>query len=484
MLKLRFLCVLLWPLYALSSQTTHTVDLSAAIEDWNLVDLNGDDKKDVVAIVFTDDGRREFRIALQEKPNDFRKLPAVLCPADVITYAFGNFLRPKSTDVLLIASDHAAFLRVTDGTARIDPCDAKFEHVFRVPSGSCPSLWHWPIDIDADGHDDFYLPTDDGIQILWGNGDGTFAPQRTDGPIRSSCTVDRISEGAFDLARSFPRPVFADVTGDSLREIAWFDETGLQYLPQTSARKFADQPTTFGLSWLAGAAATGIVEQTDVDLVDLDGNGKADLLLTRMQSKEGSIVDMQSTLVALLNNDTPTAFGREPAFALKLKGVVGFGPKIVDIDADGRSDLVYGTYAGGITDALARVFSMVPVTLYAHRGTSGKSPFATVAEHSIKISLSNADFERWGARTSIALHVDFDGDGSVDYLSMAEDDGKRSVLIRAGEKSDGKFKIGDRTIMKFRADGMTDASFRTLDAGKKTTVILERPKSLEFITAP
>lgn len=470
---------------SLSAQQKTPVTFAAPILDWNVIDLTGDGRADFFAITCADGMPREFVIAVQGTDGTFKTAPAIGCPADVVSFAIGTFLDDKKKVIALLSPDSVRLLAASgDGRMTIAPPCASIPHLFRSPSGGPPGIWHWNTDIDGDGHDDLFVPTDDGLLLLFGDGKGGFAETRTTIPIDSVREIDDSSAGAFDVIRSAPRPVFEDIAGDAALDVAWFDEKGLSFIEQVSPRVFAKAPRRFALPWLSGRSADGLVEQTDVSLADIDGDKKADLLLSKMQAKDGNITDMQTTLVCLMNDGSETAFPREPQLALRLKGIVGLGPRIRDLDGDGTPDLIYGTYAGGLTDAIARIFSRVPVTVFVHSGTGKKkTPFAASPDFTTKFTIDTKDFERFGARASLALGEDFDGDGIGDLYTMKADDEGPVLRVQRGSVSARKYGVAEKPLFTAKIGDFTGISFRRIHDDKKTAILVVHERTIDIIEA-
>jgi hypothetical protein len=464
-------------------QTSTVVDFGAPLADWQLVDLSGDGRSDVLAFFDGGGGPRSVVVALQQPDGSFAKSAPVALPADVVSLVFGSFARAAGYDVALISTAGVALLTIdAAGAPSIGPVILKVQNLFRAPTAQAPAVWHWPMDIDKDGRHDVFIPGDEGVVVAFGDGKGGFNGKTVLLPIAGQRYVEEASDGAFDFVRSYPRPVFDDVAGDGGLDLVWFDEAGLFFVTQTAPRIFADVPRQFALSWVSGGDAVGLVEQTDVQLADVDRNGKADLVLAKMQARDGQIGDMQTTLVVLVNDGTEAAFKRQPQTALKLKGIVGVGPKVVDVNKDGRVDLVLGTYAGGLSDAVSRVFSRVPVTLYAHYGTGNpKAPFSNAPDFSVKESLSSDDFEAWGARASLGLWSDFDGDDVVDLFTMVRSGQERTAAVRLGTVEGARLVVRGKPAWTKRADDIEGASIRVIRGDDRAALVLERKQSLEFV---
>ncbi|MCB9833125.1 MAG: VCBS repeat-containing protein [Planctomycetes bacterium] len=459
------------------------LDFGRPIDDWFIFDLDGDSWREVLVFHDPDPDGRPFSLA--HRAGDAWTIERGSIPRSVVSLALGRFGLGDGYQLALIHPDHVDFLARDGGGAlavvgpRLD-----FTNLIRSPLAGVPGFWHWPTDIDGDGHDDLFLPGDDGLVLHFGDGAGGFSPPLLLG-MAGSRRVTRDSAGHLDFLRSYPRPVFSDLDADGRRDLAWFDSEGLTAWMQRKARVFdAEKPLTFKLPWLASLDSDGILEQTEVDLRDVDGDGRPDLFLSRMSTPATGLGDLRTTLVVLLNRPEEF-FARRPDFALKVQGVIGNGPDFRDVDGDGALDLVYGSYGAGISDALQRMMGTVKVAFRIHRGTpKAASPFELQPSRLLDLDLSKDDFGRWGARRNFAVGTDLDGDGIGDLFRMADAGGGRHRLLvfKGGRKKDGELVFADEASASLDAGTFETLSLRSMRPGASTDLVLIRERSLGLVT--
>ena len=468
-----------------AAQSGGPLAFDADIADWQLADFDGDRDNDFV--VFTGYGAtRSAVFVFQGDDGVFSERVAIKLPSDAIAFCLGAFTKTRGSDLALLSPTGVRILAISaERKVALAPEPHAVETLFRGSGFGAPALLHWPTDVDGDGFDDVHVPTDHGLTVLFGAGNGAFAATGASLPLGGERYAQTSAEGGVELVRSYPRAVFSNVAGSPLADVAWFDERGFSAFVQESPRRFAPAPIVFPLAWLSSGEASGVVEQTDVQLADVDADGAGDLILARMQTRDGQILDMTTTLVVLVNTRADPIFPRAPSTALKLKGVVGLGPTLVDVDADGKLDLVYGTYAQGLGDAVSRLFSRVPVSVHIHRGTgAARTPFPTAPDLSVKSAVDADDFERFGARTTLSAVNDFDGDGLVDFVEISRRKDGRTAAVRPGGMRGKKFDFAAEPRKSVELGDFDDLSCRTLRSGGPCAFIVRKKNVLIVVRVP
>ncbi|MEE9392720.1 MAG: VCBS repeat-containing protein [Planctomycetota bacterium] len=486
--------LLAWILAALPTihaQSQKTTPLTFAFEVWHLIDLNDDGLVDALLVGENHPGGRPLAVAWGQTDGSFLQSPTTNISAATSAMAFGQFggggmgvaaISPSSVQIWRAGSKAGKPLSLTlNGQVEI-----KHASLFRAPLRKVPHLWHWPLDIDGDQQDDLFLPVATGVAWFKGQKKG-LSPQSKLLPLPGRRSVARDGRGAFMYQRDLPSPTMADIDGDGRSDLAWFDADGLHYYLQPKPGQFdLANPGLFALPWLASGTADGVIEQTDIGLEDLDGDGRADLVLSRMRSKAGEVSDMETTIVILLNRGGKDPFPRQPDTVIRTKGVVGIGPHARDIDGDGMTDLVIGTYGARLADAVSRFFGVVPVVLRLYRGRRGDSgPFdsAPSLEHKLKVAV--ADFDRWSGRNAAHFQHDFDGDKIVDLVVMRRQGKKHVFELFPGRGKGGGYKLASKatrsiSLLQFEGFGARrfgqDGVARLITVGKRSLTTIDFSK--------
>ena len=265
-----------------ASQTVTRVDHDERIEDWYIFDLDGDGNRDLLTLFERKNAGQRFSYARQISDRNFAPGQAGVMPK-AVAFALGSFRRQPSSEIAVIAPQDVVLWGLNDKNrlAALAPVSST-PSLARTPLDDTPPFFHWATDVDGDGRDDLFLPGDEGVAIHFGAGQGRFTAPLVI-PLDGERVVDARTSGFLDFVRSYPRPVFADLDGDARLELCWFDEQGFAFLAQTEPRVFDPKPRRLALDWLSSQAASGLVEQTDVALEDLDGDGRVVSNITCLQ---------------------------------------------------------------------------------------------------------------------------------------------------------------------------------------------------------
>ena len=477
---MRTLLLTLLPLAGLKAQT---IEFDGRIDDWYMIDCNGDEWRDLLVLlepVATSKGK-PARLFLGG-PKGFEETQKLTLPEETIVFSLGDFDGRQGEELALIAPDALTMLSVdADGKAQLRAVDAAIETVFRAGTPGAPRIWHRARDIDGDGRDDLFLPSEEGVRVHFGSEQGKLSPAH---PLllRGRREARRAPDALFAFERSYPSPVFAHVAAAERKDLAWFDEQGLAWRAQGKDRTFgAGSPQRLELPWLSARSSTGLLEQTDVELEDIDGDGLDELVLAKMTAAENSVTQMTTNLAILKNRGGKEPFARKPGFALRLDGVVGIGPSFEDVNGDGRTDLILGTYGTSIGAAISRfIVNSVPVRLYVHLGREGETLFDRKPDLNLKIKLDRDDFEEWKMRGTVSLGDDFDGDGVMDLFRFSGKGKRRRAVVQRGLADDGGFSLEDEERLLAPAAEIDGSSRSRLRKEGPALLVLERERSLEF----
>lgn len=445
----------------------------------HLFDFDGDGDLDVVAVVRGDDDQLMAEAWLQQD-GAFRKDDAFAWPRGTTAVALGRFGDDDSVDLVAVTAEGARLASWNaEGATAFGEIVVKVPGLVRIPRENEPSFWEWPTDVDGDGHDDLIIPAHEGISVHWGRGDFTFEDPVVV-TVDAETVVRGVSTGFLEFERSYPRSAFIDVNGDGLRDACQFDADGLTWRIQDDRRSFG-KPSMFALPWLASRDKTNVLEETRVNLTDLDEDTRADLVLTRMRL-DG--LKMQTTMLVLMNRGGDTPFLRKPDTAIVVDGNISLGPVFRDGDGDGDKDLVYGSFGAKMSDQISRFMGKVPVELHVHEGTGKtEAPFSTRPVHSLKSTVSTNDFGRWGMRNTLSLAEDFDGDGTLDLFRLERKKGRRVAGVRRGSWGEGGLTFGKDTLLehKLGGDDVAGITYRKLADNGPLALVVARRSGVDFV---
>jgi Big-like domain-containing protein/VCBS repeat protein len=276
--------------------------------------------------------------------------------------------------------------------------DGTFTILTEFASG-LPSQTAVAADVDGDAKTDLVLGGIGTVSVLLGTGTGTFgAAQRlAASAFAGLALVDMNRDGTRDLVTTgaglgivtglaggrflaapitprptgFLLPTSADLDGDGSSDgVRWDSDKGLSAVLSNPDGTFHDGP----------ALAHG--QPSDGVLGDVDGDGRADLVLTTATGGAAEVA---------FGNGTG-GFGAAAAIA---QTTSADAPLLVDVDGDGRLDLVLSSTSPASTSLL----------LGHGLGTGAFAPITLVAT---------------GSRPGRTVAADVDGDGAVDLVSPTD----------------------------------------------------------------
>ena len=259
------------------------------------------------------------------------------------------------------------------------------------------------------------------VQVLLGNGDGTFA---------SSGETADLGDGYF------PSVAIGDLDedGDADAVLSNWQSSELTVLP-------GDGDGTFGAPQRVAVGPT----PQDVSIADVDGDTELDLVTT----------SLYADVKVVLGNGDGTF---QPAQSVDPGGTYAQGHVVGDVNGDGKLDLVVTTQI------------ITPGTGYGYYYYPGTS------EGRVNVLLGNGDgtfgaassyWADWSGLEPVAL-ADFDGDGEIDIAAASYNSGNVNILHGNGDGTFGApeaMSIGaggggpaDIVVGDFDGDGKPDVA--------------------------
>ena len=426
--------------------TTLQVGKDEVVLALSTVDVDGDGRADI-AVVVRDEASTRRRLLLFVQRSvlgapAFEAAPTqtrVLEP-DVVAFAFADSDGARGAELILCTPRVIAMAAWPSG----EPRALGTARVLWQPghAGSVVSLQGFVRDLDGDGLADLVVPEPDGYRVALQrrDADGTRllmqplnVPPSTQLPAFLRGRVDsndrslRISLGdderepLLDVSEEVAVPRVLDFDGDGDLDIVALTRPNLHVFAQQPGGVFAPAPTVSHA--MAATERTLLLEPVFfADAVDLDGDGKGELVVCRAQTRGG---DAFETVVEVWAPSEKDARAR-----LRLQGLAA-PPLFDDVDGDGAPDLTIGTLR---TDMLGQLSGggddvEVQLNVFLLRGGKPKLPAALTW----RTRLSPQAVE--GARSVAAeFFGDADGDGVRDLLLH---DSARTLQVlkgvRAGE---------------------------------------------------
>jgi hypothetical protein len=170
-------------------------------------------------------------------------------------------------------------------------------------------------DVNGDGKPDLAVANDNSnptgsVSILLGNGDGTFQP-----------AVTYNSGGQYAISI-----VVADLNGDAKPDVVVLNGSGTLGILRGNGDGTFQAVVTYG---------TGGTSPSSVAVADVNGDGKPDLVVTNQTGGNGDVVGV------LIGNGDGTF---KPAVAYSSGGVQPSSVVVSDVNGDGKADLIVTSY--------------------------------------------------------------------------------------------------------------------------------------------
>jgi hypothetical protein len=434
-------------------------------------DLDGDGRKDLLAVYKTGlppYQKRSFAI-FWNRAGIFAPRPDLtlaLDEAEACAFDVGPTSGGLADDLLLVTPRGVS---AKSFPGRVGAAPRKLvDHVtlFHQPiNGELPRvrLMH---DLSGPGSHDLLVPSLGSLAIFRRNGDRydkaaelevdmevSGGPRRTDG---------------IEVRYGFPALHVIDADGDGLRDVIAVQEDRVAIYRQSPGFSFHPQPDfsrDFSVRTPADHRERGTSASTLI--ADLDGDGIADLIV-RKQVFEGVTSAKSTSYVFFGRKD---GFSQRPAEVLESEGVTLFQTQLVDLNGDGRPDLVvpytnFGVFAliRMLTAKTAKVdFQIFPFDRRARR-------FATepISDRELKFRIPLAGDTDLQA---VNLTADVTGDGKPDLIFGSSEE-QLDIYPSVGN---GEFASVPAESVEVRAAGVLDAV--DLDGKGRSDLILSYPKT-------
>jgi hypothetical protein len=386
-----------------------------------LVDLDGDGRSDLLSVVF--DGlppteRRELRVRFQDEDGRIAPLPTwqAPLPACAAAYDLADLDGRPGTELAFLCADRLAVLSL-----------AGREPAWREIATPAPTAAPVPDERGLDrlrlvrpGLGDevrLLVPGLATLAVLGSHGEvfgllrtgarGNYFLPPQPGPL--------VSENQLELYLDVPRVHVADVDGDGRGDLVTASRHEVRvFLQRADGRFAADADRVLPLALLGEEDHVRNQGGARVDVRDWNGDGRADLLVSH-------------TSGGILRAVTRTRLheGREggwnlarPDQVFESRGGVSVD-ELVDLDGDGRPELVRAFLSLGILD-LAEVFLQRSLDVEAsiHRTSGGRFEEASWFRRRFAVGIDFDTLRPSGFVPTVAH--DWNGDGQTDLLASGD----------------------------------------------------------------
>ena len=263
-----------------------------------------------------------------------------------------------------------------------------------------------------------------------------------------------------EVRYGFPGLHVVDTDGDGLRDIIATQEDRVAIYRQVPGFVFHPQPD-FSRDFSVRTPADHRERGTSATTLVSD-------LIVRKQVFEGVTSARSTSYVFLGRKD---GFSKEPAEILESEGVSLFQTQLVDLDGDGRPDLVVPYTSFGVF-ALIRMLTAktakVDFQIYPFDRKSRKFAVEPVSERELKFRIPLAGDTDLQA---VSLTADVTGDGKPDLIFGSSEDQLDIYPALGG----GEFASNPAETVEVRAAGVMEAV--DLDGKGRSDLVLHYPKT-------
>ena len=392
-------------------------------------DIDGNGFLDIIITSINtknDDREKMLFIYFQNGKNGFSKGTdqRIVLPSKATALVFGNFLGTKATTLAFMAEDGLYYYQLNGGRLNNEPFKLLHTETFLdMPSKDDFSIWLYPTDLDGNGLDDIIIPTSAGYKVYMQTTPGKFGKVSYIKLPLTMYAFKVYTEAAFiDIEKGLGRLVVADINGDGKKDLVTIQKDTLLYFYQDKDGFFNAPPQRVTLGALYEAPKTNQANMWFVSFHDINSDGKADLVLSRVGGEIGLMASLKTKVMIFLGDGSGRF--RNPDSILDMDGV-SIEPEIIDINNDGYKDLVVSSLRTDILNEAVKIILLrtLDITYYVYLFDKKINNFpATGPAHHEDVRIRIKDLETSGMAVVpfIYFRGDFNGDGLRDITVLDE----------------------------------------------------------------
>lgn len=404
------------------------LEAGGRVEDVRQADLDGNGRPDLVLLVTRaeEDGtlRQELQLLTTPAtptpgtfwgPEDKRVIAldegALAAAGAVSVGRFG----PRGSLRLRFFAPDGIHDRMPDGASVPRPPRAVFPCLLGRSADRDIVFWDQHADLDADGIEESWVPAaaDSGRVRIYGS-----TPQR-DLELDLEVFNRAASDAHYGMIRyaRMPRLDPKDLDGDGMLElVAWDGEALVAWSVADGGTPLWRLPLPFARDDLAPEE----VFTPRIQLADVDGDEKTDLLVTLVTGKRTQIGSFRTRLYHFPGPFRDPKTGELVKARVKIDTEsVALHPRFIDVDGDGMLEYVSDSIRGSKADLIRRVLGQQPTIWHvAYRFDGKQRTFERAPYFHIERPYSREEAVSNHFGQSAFFGGDFDGDGHNDLLDL------------------------------------------------------------------
>jgi hypothetical protein len=412
-------------------------------------DFDGDGRTDflIASIDFDrDPAERWLALHLQRK-GAFAETPDFLWPLSdrACALVFGDFLPGGGMEAGFLAEDGVwVYPWAKDRPAEVPQKLLHVRTFTRSPSLRQCSTWQWAMDFDGDGRHDLAVPLADGYRVYLQTQPGVFgktahleADLGADQPraiaASSRAVHSEVVSAQFVQTTDLPRLEVAHVNADRLVDFLLIRRDTITCFFQKEPGVFPSQRpfrVSFPVATLRDEAKKGEVSLSMIRFVDINVDGLADLVVTKVEGTIGLWESIKTRIYLHMGRGR----GNFDADRCIVIDGVSIDPEFIDMNLDGKLDCVTSRLR---TDLVKKAIELVAlgdiqVSYEVFQFDPARDTFMTDAVFDWPIFVRKADLEKTGAGAVplVFIRGDHSGDGRPDLLVL--DPKKGALFVHPG----------------------------------------------------
>jgi hypothetical protein len=408
---------------------------------------------------------------------DPEPVSALRVPKDACAFLAGDFDPAPGAEVIYVAPTRVVLAR-GDELVTVAELDGFFDY----PERNALPAWNLTWDLDGDGLPEVLVPTKEGYALLRRGGPDeplkVTSRLKVRVRVKFGPTFETQLLGRFVTTTSrLRRVVAADVNRDGRLDLVAYRDKGLARFHQREDGSFPEKPDREEPLEVASAAKAAKDKEGSeafanvrLTLRDLDGDGGADLLVTKTVGEVGVFETLRTQQLVFRAQEGGGWDESKPDVVINLKGISD-DPVLLDWDGDGKLDMILSSYRMDMFTNVKRAItdSMTISYMIFRQGEDGEL-LAADPSYSVDVDVPLDVLERKGGIRAMKFEADLNGDGVRDAVARRADGG---LEVRLGTVDDGDVAFDDERPIRLAVGRTEPPRAVDLDGDGAHELILE-----------